>query len=188
VVVERVLQFESMRANLFFLFQHKQELYIVDNAHVQDVPKPRELIRRVSTVEQCRQIAESMNMVIASDTARERTKIHTPEGIERIRQAKMGDNHPARKHGRSKEFRDKVSKTMKGTRRGENNPMYNRRHSVKTRETMSELFHAREKTKWVCGPDNQRTRIPVSKPIPEGWQPGVYYDPYKPDVLLPIDD
>ena len=42
------------KASLFFLFNHKGSLYIVDNNHVQDVPKPRELIRRFSTIEQIR--------------------------------------------------------------------------------------------------------------------------------------
>ena len=55
-------------------------------------------------------------------------------GRERIRQPKLGDNHPARKHGRSQEFRDKVSKTMKGTRQGELNPMYGRKHKAESLE------------------------------------------------------
>ena len=40
-----------MRASLFFLFVHGGELYIVDNNHVQDVPKPRDLVRRFSQIE-----------------------------------------------------------------------------------------------------------------------------------------
>ena len=103
------------KASLFFLFNHKDNLYIVDNNHVQDVPKPRELIRRFSTIEQIREHALHLGLPVVNDTARERTKHHTPEGLERIRQAKLGKNHPAVKNGRSPEFREKVSKTMTNT-------------------------------------------------------------------------
>lgn len=172
------------KATLFFVFQHKNELYIVDNNHVQDVPKPRELIRRVSTVEQCREIAVQMGLPVANDTARERTKTHTPEGIERIRQAKMGDNHPSRKNGVSEDHAKKISETMKGTRRGENNPMYGRRHSVETRVKMHNAWINRERRYWVSGPEGQRTTIPKSQPVPEGWQKGMYFDKYRPEELV----
>ena len=79
-----------MKASLFFLFNHNNQLYIVDNNKIQDVPKPRELIRRFSSIELVREYAETLDMPIANDTARERTKHHTPDGIERIRQAKLG--------------------------------------------------------------------------------------------------
>ena len=69
----------TTKATLFFLFNHKDSLYIVDNNHVQDVPKPRELIRRFSTIEQIREHALHLGLPIANDTARERTKHHTPE-------------------------------------------------------------------------------------------------------------
>jgi len=169
-----------MAATLFFIFQHKDKLYIVDNTKVDSVPKPREMIRRASTIEQIREIAASMNMEIANDTARERTRKHTEEGRKRIAEAKMGDKHPARIHGRSQEFRDKVSKTMKGTRRGANNPMYGRKHKDSTRQKIHDALVNREKLYWICSPSG-RTKIPISQPLPEGWQYGMYYDPYKPE-------
>lgn len=171
-----------MAATLFFIFQHKNQLYIVDNTKVDTVPKPREMIRRASTIEQIREIAASLNMEIANDTARERTRKHTEEGRKRIAEAKMGDNHPARINGRSQEFRDKVSKTMKGTREGEKNPMYGHKHRESTRRKMSEKRRAMGKYKWICSPDGP-TKIPVHEPVPEGYQLGMFYDPYKPDEL-----
>ena len=169
------------KASLFFLFNHKDNLYIVDKNHVQDVPKPRELIRRFSTIEQIREHALHLGLPIANDTARERTKHHTPEGLERIRQAKLGKNHPAVKNGRSPEFRDKVSKTMTNTRGGENNPMYGKAHSKDTRIKMSYASNFKEKRRWCVSPENKSTTIPVSEPLPEGYQCGRFYDPYKPD-------
>jgi hypothetical protein len=169
------------KASLFFLFNHKDTLYIVDNNHVQDVPKPRELIRRFSTIEQIREHALHLGLPVVNDTARERTKHHTPEGLERIRQAKLGKNHPAVKNGRSPEFREKVSKTMTNTRGGENNPMYGKEHSKDTRIKMSYASNFKEKRRWCVSPDNISTTIPVSEPLPEGYQWGRFYDKYKPD-------
>jgi|TARA_B110000914_G_C15493330_1_gene461835 hypothetical protein len=171
------------KASLFFLFNHKNTLYIVDNTQVQDVPKPRELIRRFSTIEQIRQHALHLGLEIANDTARERTKHHTPEGIERIRLAKLGDNHPARKNGRDAEFRDKVSRTMTGTRRGNNNPMYGKAHRKETRIKMSQASFFKERRRWCVSPEQVTTTIPVSEPLPEGWQWGRFYDKYRPDPI-----
>lgn len=168
-------------ATLFFIFQHKNELYIVDNLHVQDVPKPRELLRRVSSIELCRDIAEKTGLPVVYDTARKRTRKHTEEGRQRIREAKLGDKHPAKK-GLGETHKKNISKKMKGTRRGENNPMFGRRHSVSTRVKMHEAWITRERRKWVCGPGGVRTTIPKSEPVPEGWQLGMYYDPYRPDT------
>jgi len=168
--------------SLFFLFQHKNTLYIVDEKKIQDVPKPRELIRRLSTIEQIREIADSMNMEIAGDFARARTRKHTEEGRQRIAEAKMGDKHPAVQNGRSQDFRDKVSKTMTGTRRGENNPMHGHKHRNSTRQKISEARRKRGKYKWICGPEGATT-IPEYEPIPEGWVAGKIYDPYKPTDL-----
>ena len=177
------------KASLFFLFNHKDSLYIVDNNHVQDVPKPRELIRRFSTIEQIREHALHLGLPIANDTARERTKHHTPEGLERIRQAKLGDNHPAVKNGRGPEFREKVSKTMTGTRGGENNPMYGRQHSKDTRIKMSYAANFKVKRRWCVSPDGVTTTIPVTEPLPEGYQWGRFYDKYKPDTIsMPSSD
>lgn len=167
--------------NLFFLFQCRDGLYIVDSNHVQDVPKPRELIRRVSTVEQCREIAEQIGLPIVSDTARKRTRKHTEEGRQRIREAKLGDKHP-HKDGLKDEHKERISKTMQGTRGGENNPMYGRRHRVSTREKMHEAWIKRERRYWVCDPNGKATTIPKSQPLPEGWQRGRFFDPYKPDT------
>ncbi len=171
-----------MKATLFFLFNHGGELYIVDNTKINDVPKPRELIFRASQIEIIRERALYMSQPIVMDSARKRTAKHSPEGLERIREAKLGNNHPAVVNGRSPDFRDRVSRTMRGTRIGENNPMYGRRHTKETRQKMHEAAMNKERRRWVCSPDGVTTTIPVSEPKPEGWQWGRHYDPYRPDT------
>ena len=170
-----------MKATLFFLFNHGGELYIVDNTKINDVPKPRELIFRASQIEIIRERALYMSQPVVMDSARKRTAKHSPEGLERIREAKLGNNHPAVVNGRSPDFRDKVSRTMRGTRIGENNPMWGRRHSKETRQKMHEAAMHKERRRWVCSPEGRTTTIPISEPLPEGYQWGRFYDPYKPD-------
>ena len=170
-----------MKATLFFLFNHGGELYIVDNTKIDDVPKPRELLFRASQIEIIRERALYMSQPVVMDSARKRTAKHSPEGLERIREAKLGSNHPAVKNGRDTDFKQKVSNTMRGTRIGENNPMWGRRHSKETRQKMHEAAMHKERRRWVCSPDGRNTTIPISEPLPEGYQWGRFYDPYKPD-------
>ena len=171
-----------MKAKLFFLFNHGGELYIADNTNIDEVPRPRELIRRASQIEIIRETDLHMGNIIRKDLARQRTSKHTPEGLERIREAKLGNNHPAVINGRDAEFREKVSVTMTGTRRGENNPMWGRRHTKETRQKMHEAAIRKERRRWIVSPDGVTTTIPVSEPRPVGWQWGRFYDPYKPDT------
>ena len=170
-----------MKATLLFLFNHGGELYIVDNTKIDDVPKPRELLFRASQIEIIRERALYMSQPVVMDSARKRTAKHSPEGLERIREAKLGSNHPAVKNGRDTDFKQKVSNTMRGTRIGENNPMWGRRHSKETRQKMHEAAMHKERRRWVCSPEGRTTTIPISEPLPEGYQWGRFYDPYKPD-------
>jgi len=161
-------------SDIFFLFQHKNELYLVGDKHVQDVPKPRELIQRMNQIEKLREIAESMGLNIAVDKTRKRTAHLTEAGRERIIRAAKKPRGP-----RPDEVKQKISRTMRGTRIGENNPMYGRRHTPETRMKMAIAYRHRERMRWVVSPENKSTRIPWSAPIPEGYQLGRYYDKYR---------
>ena len=66
---------------------------------------------------------------------------------------------------------------------GENNPMYGRSHSKDTRIKMSYASNFKEKRRWCVSPEGKTTTIPVSEPLPERYQWGRFYDPYKPDPV-----
>lgn len=175
------------RATKFFLFKTtgwKEEFWVVDNNNIQLVPKPRELIIQNSRVESIREhvITQNKDNLTIVDKCRDRTDWHTPQGREIMRQKKLGKNHPAVKNGRSQEFRDKVSKTMTGTRRGEFNPMYGRKHNPETIEKIRLAAFKRSKKMWICNPDGMYF-VDADKPIPEGYQKGRFYDPYRVDVI-----
>lgn len=170
------------RASRFFLFKTPKEFWIVDEKSLQDVPKPREMIVKKSRVEDVREYVIPLNKqnLPIVDRCRDRTDWHTPEGRERIRQAKLGENHPAVKNGRSKEFRKKVSETMTGTRNGEFNPMYGRKHKKESIDKIRQSALSRPKRKWCVDPSGTGHLILEGEPLPEGWQWGRFYDPYRP--------
>ena len=162
----------------FYLFQHKTELWIVKDPTI--VPKPRELILQTTNIELIRDTASKQQKIskVVDKVTRQRNKWHTPEGREKIAEAKMGDKNPNAK-GLSDEHRAKISRTMKGTRRGENNPMYNRRHSYETRRKMS-LMQSMRVRKWCVEPSGKTHLVdPRSFSLPSGWLWGRHYDPYK---------
>jgi hypothetical protein len=162
----------------FYLFQHKTELWIVKDPTI--VPKPRELILQTTNIELIRETASKQQKIskVVDKVTRQRNKLHTPEGRKKIAEAKMGDKNPNAK-GLSDEHRAKISRTMKGTRRGENNPMYNRRHSYETRRKMS-LMQSMRVRKWCVEPSGKTHLVdPRSFSLPSGWLWGRHYDPYK---------
>lgn len=171
-----------MTSNLFFLFEHRGELYIVDSNHVQDVPKPREQIRRFSQIELIREFAETLGKPIAMDTARERTRKHTEDGRRRIAEAKMGDNHPSRIHGVADETKKKISETIKrkGIRKGENNPFWGQQHTTETKRKQAAYQRSIiGKLRWASHPELPARKLPRDEPLPEGWQWGRFYDKYR---------
>ena len=162
----------------FYLFQHKTELWIVKDPTI--VPKPRELILQTTNIELIRDTASKQQKIskVVDKVTRQRNKLHTPEGRKKIAEAKMGDKNPNAK-GLSDEHRAKISRKMKGTRRGENNPMYNRRHSYETRRKMS-LMQSMRVRKWCVEPSGKTHLVdPRSFSLPSGWLWGRHYDPYK---------
>ena len=162
----------------FYLFQHKTELWIVKDPTI--VPKPRELILQTTNIELIRETASKQQKIskVVDKVTRQRNKLHTPEGREKIAEAKKGSKNPNAK-GLSDEHRSKISRTMKGTRRGENNPMYNRRHSYETRRKMS-LMQSMRVRRWCVEPSGKTHLVdPRSFSLPSGWLWGRNYDPYK---------
>lgn len=169
------------RATRFFAFKTKDEFWIVDENNLQDVPKPREMLIKYSTVEAVRDYVITQNKTDQPivDRVRDRTGWHTPEGRERIRDAKLGKNNP-NSNGLTDEHRKNISKTMTGTRRGEFNPMYGRKHSPETIAKIRQKAFERPKRKWCVEPNGKNHLINEGSELPEGWQWGRFYDPYKP--------
>ena len=170
-----------VRASRFFAFRARDEFWIVDENTLQDVPKPREMLIKKASVEAIREYVLTQNKrdLPIVDRCRDRTEWHTPEGRERIRQAKMGDKHP-HKSGLSDDHKKKISETMTGTRVGEFNPMYGRKHSPDTIAKIRQKAYERPRRKWCVEPNGNMHLIEATTTLPDGWQWGRYFDPYKP--------
>ena len=174
----------ATRASRFFLFKcggWKNEYWIVDENSLQDVPKPRELIIKFSQIEKIREyvIGQNKNNLPIVDRCRDRTEWHTPEGRERIRQAKLGDKHP-HADGLTEDQKRKISATMTGTRRGEFNPMYGRKHSAETIAKIRQKAYERPKMRWCVEPSGKAHLVRADGDIPSEWQWGRFYDKYRP--------
>jgi hypothetical protein len=166
-----------MQNKSYFLFKTNEGHYIVESKDVQKVPKPREMITRAATVEAVREYTAKNNIEVEFDKARAKSK-HTEETKLKIG-ASVKANH-GHKNGLTEKHKAKIKKTMTGTRQDYMNPMHGRKHKESTRQKMHEAWLKRERKCWICGP-NGRLLIPKSQPLPEGWQYGMYYDPYRPD-------
>ena len=169
------------RASRFFAFKTRDEYWIVDEKSLQEVPKPREMLIKFSTVEAIREYVITQNKTGQPivDRCRDRTGWHTPEGRERIRQAKLGDKHP-HKNGLAESHKEKIRKTITGTRRGEFNPMYGRRHSPETIAMIRQKAYERPKRRWCVEPNGKLHLVELDFNLPEDWQWGRFYDPYRP--------
>ena len=165
-----------MQSKSYFIFNTRDGYYLVESKDVDKVPKPRELVRRANAVEVLREYAEKEGIEFATDKARKRSK-HTQETKEKI-SAAVKANH-GHKDGLKESHRLKIKKSRTGQNRGEDNNFHGKKHSYATKLKMSKSRLARGKYKYICNADGY-TSIPENDPVPEGYQLGVYYDPYKP--------
>tara|TARA_B110000858_G_C17765371_1_gene456750 strand:+ start:448 stop:996 length:549 start_codon:yes stop_codon:yes gene_type:complete len=176
------------RAKKFFLFQttgKQREYWIVDEHSLQLVPKPRELVIQNSLVESVRDycITQNTKDLTIVDKCRDRTEWFTPEGRQRMIDGRLGDKHPHAK-GLKDTHKEKISATMRGTRGGEFNPMYGRKHKPETIKKIRAKAFERPRRIWVSCPtetllinEAEALKLVTDK----GWQKGRTYDPYRPD-------
>lgn len=163
----------------FFLFKTKTELWIVKDPS--KVPKPRELLLQNSQIEIIRDKAEifGKGLTIVDKVGRKRTAKHTTESRKKISEAMTGEKNP-NWGGLSSEHKAKISRTMRGTRRRDANPMYARRHTWETRRLMA-IKASMRRRKWCVEPNGKCHLVdPLTFTLPGGWLWGMKYDPYRP--------
>lgn len=164
----------------YFLFKHKAEIWLVKNP--EQVPKPRELLLQNSNIEYIREKAESLKkgLTFKDKVARKRIPNLTTEHKRKIALALSGSNNP-NWGGLKEETKAKIRRTMRGTRRNENNPMYGRSQSWETRNLIAMKARHRRR-KWCVDPSGKTHLVdPLTFILPSGWMWGRHYDPYKPE-------
>lgn len=160
----------------YFIFNTRDGYCLVEAKDVDKLPKPRELIRRATAVEVLREYAEKEGIEFAVDKARKRSK-PTEETKRKISKSVRAAG--IFKDGITEEHRLKIKKSRTGQNRGEDNNFYGRKHSYVSKEKISKARKARGKYKYICNADGF-TSIPENDPVPEGYQLGTIYDPYRP--------
>jgi hypothetical protein len=163
----------------FFLFKTKTELWIVKDPS--KVPKPRELLLQNSQIEIIRDKAKILGkgLTIVDKVTIKKTARHSPETRKKISEAMTGEKNPCW-GGLTSEHKAKISRTMRGTRRRDANPMYARRHTWETRRLMA-IKASMRRRKWCVEPNGKCHLVdPLTFTLPGGWLWGMKYDPYRP--------
>jgi hypothetical protein len=153
--------------------------------HIQIEAKPirnfGELLRTFQDLLACRKwVKKTYPTIRIKDDVRIRRKaVYSRLCRRHMSQKKRGKNHHFYGKHLSEEHRAKTSKTMTGTRVGENNPNYGRKHSARTRLKMS-ISHRkgiRKNPHKMCVDPMGKTRWwYIRDPLPEGWRWGTNYD------------
>ena len=129
-----------------------------------------ELITSFVTIQAARAWAQQARHVIKDEVASTYTG-HSPDGIRRIREAKLGENNP-NAAGLSMEHRRKIAQTMR-KRRGEFHHFYNKTHGARTRLRISVAMREtwrKHPTRWAVDPHERSHRIHGA--LPPGWRWG----------------
>lgn len=129
-----------------------------------------EIVRQFKTIQDARQYCIRMKFQIISDVQKAYTGV-TPEGRERMREAKRGDRNPNH-GGLSPEHKAKISRNKRIAYRGEFNPMWNRRHKGSSRLKIGIANMRRGKRRWALDESGNEHLIAVDKILPPGWSWG----------------
>ena len=129
-----------------------------------------EMLASFATVQAARAWAHRQHVIIRDEVTASYTG-HRPEGLQRIREAKLGDKNP-NAMGLSLEHRKKIAQTMR-KRRGEFHHFYNKKHRVRSRlqtsVTLSETWR-KHPTRWAVDEFEHSHRITGA--LPPGWRWG----------------
>ena len=125
-----------------------------------------ELVRQFRTIQDARAYCVKMRFQVIADDEPEWTGI-TPEGRERMREKKRGENNP-NSGGLSPEHKAKISRNKRMAYRGEHNPMWNRRHKSSTRLLIGLANIRRRGRRWAVDEQGREHFIAYST-LPPGW-------------------
>ena len=125
-----------------------------------------ELISQFATIQAALQYCEKRRFSVKNLLKKSYTGI-TPEGRERMREKKLGDNNP-NADGLSEEHKRKIAQALK-KRRGEFHHMYNQKHRLSSRIKTSMSLRRLPKRRWCLGPDGREHLQFCYLPLPEGY-------------------
>lgn len=154
---------------MIFLYQTTLGYIISQNTHreLRGKHENLELIRTFRTIQDCREYCEKMKFSVISDIKKQHTGI-TPEGRERMREKKRGGNNP-NTGGLSPEHRRNISLNKKKMYQGDGNPMYGRKHHLRSKMKTSWSLRKLPKRRWCVDPTGKEHFLFVHSILPPGW-------------------
>lgn len=126
-----------------------------------------EILRQFKTIQDARAWVRSQSPKNLEDEIEATYTGLTPEGRERIREAKLGEKNP-NYGGISIEHKQKIARAMK-VRRGEFHHFYNHRHKPSSKLKTSMSLRRLPKRKWALDPNGNEHFLFAHTQLPPGW-------------------
>jgi hypothetical protein len=150
---------------MIYLFRSGHEHFLSD-VHPRKTHPGSEVLGVYKKIQDAQLTVKRLNMKVTSLLKKSWTGL-TPEGLQRIRAAKMGENNP-NAAGLSDAHKQKIARAMK-QRRGEHHHFYNMKHSPTNKLKISLGMKKLGPRKWVLSPDGTEHFVYLPFSLPPGW-------------------
>jgi hypothetical protein len=150
---------------MIYLFRSGQHHFLSD-VHPRKTHPGSEVLGIYKKIQDAQLTAKRLNIKVTSLLKKSWTGL-TPEGLQRIRAAKMGENNP-NFTGLSDVHKQKIARAMK-QRRGEHHHFYNMKHSPTNKLKISLGMKKLGPRKWVLSPDGTEHFVYLPFSLPPGW-------------------
>jgi hypothetical protein len=127
-----------------------------------------EVLRQFHTIQDARRWATTLHLPIQDDVKKTYTGI-TPEGRERMRERKRGQNNP-NAAGLSPAHRVAISRNKRKAYQGDGNPMFQRKHRATSRLKIGMANMKRKhRVRWAVDASGREHMLDILTPLPAGW-------------------
>jgi hypothetical protein len=151
---------------MIYLFSHQGTYYLGDE-HPRKTHPGSEVIGIYKKIQDAQMMARKLSLSVTSLLQKSWTGL-TPEGLQRIREAKVGHKNP-NAAGLSDTHKRKIAATMKKHRRGEHHHFYNMRHSPTNKLKISLGMKKLGPRRWVLSPEGREHFVYLPFLLPSGW-------------------
>ena len=153
---------------MIFVYQAKQQI-IVSAETIRELRGKMsglELLRTFRTIQDALAYADTLGTVV--NLTKKTYQGLTPEGRQRMRDAKMGDKNP-NSGGLTDAHKKKIAETMKTQRYGEFHHMWRKTHRSRSKMQTSWSLRQLPPRKWAVDTEGVEHRLWLTDPLPEGW-------------------
>lgn len=151
---------------MIYLFQ-REDIWYLSDQHPRMSHPGSELLGVFKKIQDAQRYCEKQQHPVTSLVNTTWTGI-TPEGREKMREAKRGHKNP-NASGLSDAHKRKIAATMKKQRRGEHHHFYNMHHTPRSKLKISLGMKHRGPRRWALSPDGREHFMYLPFTLPDGW-------------------